>query len=1045
MTNGAASNLQGSGASYTATIAPAADGDVTVQVPADAARDAAGNGNEAGNIFTMTADVTAPTVTISSGATSPVNAAFSVTITFNEDVTGFEVGEITVTNGAASNLQGSGAAYTATIAPAADGDVTVQVPADAARDAAGNGNEAGNVFTIDADVTRPTVTISSAETPPVNAAFGVTITFSEDVTGFEKGEIDVANGSVGGFSGSGAIYTATIAPKGLGEVKAEVRENVAEDAACNGNEAAEPFAIETALHVSFERETYTAAEGGEAVAVKVALDRAVDEEIPIPIRVRRSESTEADDYTVAGLQDWDVEQGAGNLVFAMGETQASFAIEANPDADSDDESVELSFGTLREGVWPGEMARAAVTLEDEGLLKLTVSFAQAEYTIEEGGTARVEIRLAPAADRRVVVPLEATPRAGTTREDYRGVPEGIVFEVGSSAAEIAVQALADEVNDPGEGIGLSFGELPEAVSGGEIAQSIVRFIQYRTPEQFSRTQEAALGVIGRAAAGSAQTAIQGRFERFRQWSRRGPAVPTPAPGSDRGAGGLRESAATASAPPQGNAVEQARPGPGGAAGIGPAAGSSRAPASEKSHGSSPGRWQWKASLGRLGSMIGRQHPGTSPRRRVEPGMGSFAPDRERGPWLGAGPPQAREAGPPGLAAPRLILAGSSFELSRKERQKEKRWAPVLWGQGDLQRFHGDLRRIGMNYRGGLEAAHLGLDLYVNERALAGLSFMRSWGNLDYGDDGVDGVLKSDMRTFHPSLYWQPDNRWSAWGTGALGSGHVEVREPGRGHRFDAGFEMFAGGVRGVLGRRGNDEWSLRADAFSAQLETDASEDIQKVGGEAHRGRLLLEWAHDRALPAGRSLSLMVEAGLRFDGGDAGRGSGMETGFRLACPDPDRGLDAALQGRTLLVHESDYRDWGVGVQARWDPGEKRRGLRVSVKSSLGRDGRGRTTLWDSPDAVTRPRETGAMGTRSPYRIESEAAYGMESHDGRGRITPYGRLRWTGRGQELRLGSRWSFPGRWQPAPPSRLELEGRLQERGRGPAEPGLLLRLSVPL
>ena len=115
-------------------------------------------------------------------------------------------------------------------------------------------------------------------------------------------------------------------------------------------------------------------------------------------------------------------------------------------------------------------------------------------------------------------------------EDYRGVPEGMVFEIGSNTAVIAVQALADEVNDPGEGIGLSFGELPEAVSGGEIAQSIVRFIQYRTPEQFSRTQEAALGVIGRATAGSAQAAIQGRFERFRQWSRRG--------GRDRSRGGI---------------------------------------------------------------------------------------------------------------------------------------------------------------------------------------------------------------------------------------------------------------------------------------------------------------------------------------------------------------------------------------------------------------------------------------------------------------------------------------------------------------------------
>ena len=116
-------------------------------------------------------------------------------------------------------------------------------------------------------------------------------------------------------------------------------------------------------------------------------------------------------------------KASGNLVFAKEETQASFAIEANPDTDGQDEWVELSFGTLREGVWPGENSRATVTLEDKGLLELTVSFAQAEYTIEEGGTALVEIRLVPAADRRVVVPLEATPRAGATSEDYRGVPE----------------------------------------------------------------------------------------------------------------------------------------------------------------------------------------------------------------------------------------------------------------------------------------------------------------------------------------------------------------------------------------------------------------------------------------------------------------------------------------------------------------------------------------------------------------------------------------------------------------------------------------------
>ena len=119
----------------------------------------------------------------------------------------------------------------------------------------------------------------------------------------------------------------------------------------------------------------------------------------------------------------------------------------------------------------------------------------------------------------------------------------------------------------------------------------------------------------------------------------------------------------------------------------------------------------------------------------------------------------------------------------------------------MQQFDGDLAHLGMNYRGGLNAAHVGLDLYADERMLAGLSFMRSWGELDYTDDGVDGVMESGMNTVHPYVYWQPGDRVSVWGIGGLGRGQVDVTEPGRTHDFGADFRMFAGGVRAALLRR----------------------------------------------------------------------------------------------------------------------------------------------------------------------------------------------------------------------------------------------------
>ena len=81
-------------------------------------------------------------VDIATAASPVVGGAFVVTITFSEAVTGFEPADVRVGNGTASSLRGSGAAYTATIAPAANGPVTVEVPAAVVEGASGNPNAA---------------------------------------------------------------------------------------------------------------------------------------------------------------------------------------------------------------------------------------------------------------------------------------------------------------------------------------------------------------------------------------------------------------------------------------------------------------------------------------------------------------------------------------------------------------------------------------------------------------------------------------------------------------------------------------------------------------------------------------------------------------------------------------------------------------------------------------------------------------------------------------------------------------------------------------
>ncbi|MGY6628089.1 MAG: beta strand repeat-containing protein, partial [Oceanicaulis sp.] len=237
VTNGTASGLTGSGASYTVTITPVADGAVTVGLPANVAQDTAGTQNTAAADLTRTADITPPSVTLASAAGNPVTGAFPVTITFSESVTGFAADDLSLTNATASDFAGSGASYTVTITPASDGAVTVGVPANVAQDAAGNQNTAAAVLTRNADITPPGVILASASGDPVSGAFPATITFSESVTGFAAGDLSLTNATASNFAGSGASYSVTITPVADGAVTVGVPANVAQDAAGNQNTA----------------------------------------------------------------------------------------------------------------------------------------------------------------------------------------------------------------------------------------------------------------------------------------------------------------------------------------------------------------------------------------------------------------------------------------------------------------------------------------------------------------------------------------------------------------------------------------------------------------------------------------------------------------------------------------------------------------------------------------------------------------------------------------------------------------------------------------
>jgi len=234
---------------WIANITPAATGTVTVTVATEAVdlTDAAGNKND-GATVEFEFDSVNPTIILSTGEKEPTNnQAFTMTISFNKKISGFELNDLQVANGSASGLQvspGDDTVWTATITAAGPGEVKAEIAANRLFDLFGNGNEPSNPLIRNYDPASPTVVISTGVVSPTKTKpVPITIKFSEKVKNFVDGDLTLTNCSVSNFVTSDNItWTADLDP-GEGEAKIELDAAVAEDDAGNGNQAAVPLTV----------------------------------------------------------------------------------------------------------------------------------------------------------------------------------------------------------------------------------------------------------------------------------------------------------------------------------------------------------------------------------------------------------------------------------------------------------------------------------------------------------------------------------------------------------------------------------------------------------------------------------------------------------------------------------------------------------------------------------------------------------------------------------------------------------------------------------
>ena len=220
-----------------------------------------------------------------------------------------------------------------------------------------------------------------------------------------------------------------------------------------------------AVTVSFGSATYPVDEG-ETETVTVTLSAAPEREVVVPIDTADEGGASSDDYSLSET----------SVTFGPTETSKTFTFTAADDAEDDDgESVKLTFGSpLPAGVSRGSVPETTVSINDDDVPSVTVSFGSATYPVDEGETETVTVTLSAAPEREVVVPIDTTEEGGASSDDYSLSETSVTFGPTDTSKTFTFTATQDTVDDDGESVKLTFdSQLPAGVSRGSVPETTV--------------------------------------------------------------------------------------------------------------------------------------------------------------------------------------------------------------------------------------------------------------------------------------------------------------------------------------------------------------------------------------------------------------------------------------------------------------------------------------------------------------------------------------------------------------------------------------------
>ena len=693
-----------------------------------------------------------------------------------------------------------------------------------------------------------------------------------------------------------------------------------------------------------------------------------------------------------------------NVTFAKNVTSAGVTIRPVDDFEEDPgESLKVSFGTLPAGVsvnpWSGRSTIIPV-IDNDATPGLSVSDASAREWPNKKVCLIFKVTMdLMDVDHEVSVDYATASGTAVAGQDFKPISGTLVFRPSESRRRTASKSLCVEVIDDSHDEGLE--EMTLVLSN-----PVRAYLADGTGTGFISNTDKMPGAwltrFGRAATDHVVEAVGERWQ-----------------------GGHQTPHLTLGGRQAGDLLGWA--GLGGRSGFGGRSGRDTAVDRDDPVGADPSSMGWLAPSGGAGAGIGATAPGmTLGDMSTAPG-GAGGVEREAGKTLSGRAAQGALLRALGLPDPRAVpdlrtlLMGSSFfysaaldedgesRSSGRTRSPDRTRSPgwlgewSAWGRTAASRFSGADGNLALD--GEVATAMLGFDSRW-DRWLAGVVISFSEGRGAYTHPTASGgAVASTMTGLNPYARFELNERTSFWGVLGYGAGDLSLT-PARSDTAlgtELANAMAAFGGRTALsvrtGEAGRFELALRSDARLTNTVSESIEGLVGTAGRTARVRLMLEGSGSMRLATGGVLKPKLEAGLRYDTGDAETGAGLEVGGGLGYATGR--LSVEVNARGLLAHrDTEYEEWGFSGSIAYTPSADGRGLSMRLGSAWGATQSGVQSLWSRQDASGLVRNA-AFDAAQRYQVELR--YGLDGKKGRARWEPYmGVESGEGSSRALRLG-------------------------------------------